>query len=145
MGDVFTTILEVLENYETAVFEKNVERFMSSFSPDIHLYDCWDDWEIKGIAQWREVVDAWFNDLRKEGVLLKTAFTDVVVEEHGDLGLVYCAVTYAAHDKSGEKLRQMTNRFTFGLRKRNESWSIVHSHSSLPVSSETGNGIFNLK
>lgn len=143
MSMIFNTVQEVLENYKTTVFEKDVDRFVSSFSSDIHLYDCWDDWEIKGIAQWKEIVKAWFDGLHEEGVLLKTEFTDVVVEEHGELALVHCAVTYAAHDKSGEKLRQMTNRFTFGLRKKHESWTIIHSHSLLPISMKTGKGIFN--
>jgi ketosteroid isomerase-like protein len=141
----FNTIQEVLENYKSAIYEKDDERFVSSFSSNIHIYDCWEDWECIGISKWKEIVKEWFNGLSEEGVLLKTDFDDLVVEENSDLAFVHCAVTFAAHNKSGEKLRQMKNRFTFGLRKENESWTITHSHSSLPISMETGKGIFNLK
>ncbi|REB10136.1 hypothetical protein DVB69_04850 [Sporosarcina sp. BI001-red] len=145
MKVVFQTVHDVLENYKTAIFNKDVDQFLASFSSDIHMYDCWDDWEITGISVWEEIVKSWFNGLNDEGVFLKTDFKDVVVEENSALAFLHCAVTYAAHNKSGEKIRQMTNRFTFGLRKINNSWVITHAHSSLPIGSETGKGIFNLK
>lgn len=142
---VLNTVQEVLENYKSAIYEKDVERFVSSFSANIHIYDCWEDWECIGISQWEKIVREWFRGLSEEGVLLKTDFDDLIVEENSNLAFVHCAVTFAAHNQSGEKLRQMTNRFTFGLKKENESWTITHSHSSLPISMETGKGIFNLK
>jgi hypothetical protein len=59
---------------------------------------------------------------------------------------VHCAVTFAAfRENTEDKLRQMTNRFTFGLKKVNESWLITHEHSSLPIDMQSGKGIFNLK
>ena len=145
MTIVLNKVQDVLENYKSAIYEKDVERFVSSFSPNIHIYDCWEDWECTGISQWREIVKDWFNGLTEEGVLLKTEFNDLVIEENADLAFVHCAVTFAAHNQSGEKLRQMTNRFTFGIKKENESWVITHFHSSLPISMASGKGVFNLK
>ncbi|WML49029.1 nuclear transport factor 2 family protein [Neobacillus sp. PS3-34] len=145
MSVVFSKVQDVLENYKSAIYEKDVERFLSAYAPDIHIYDCWGHWESAGISQWRETVKAWFTGLTEEGVLLKVDFNDLVVEENTNLAFVHCAVTFAAHNESGEKLRQMTNRFTFGLRKENESWTITHEHSSLPINMENGKGIFNLK
>jgi ketosteroid isomerase-like protein len=141
----FNKVQDVLENYKYAIYEKDVERFVSIFASDIHIYDCWEKWECIGISQWKEIVKGWFKGLSEEGVLEKTDFDDLVVEENSNLAFVHCAVTFAAHNESGEKLRQMTNRFTFCLRKENESWTITHAHSSLPISMETGKGIFNLK
>lgn len=144
MAEVFIKVQDVLENYKTAVYEKNVEKFLSIYAPEMHIYDCWGNWESKGISSWKENVVEWFNGLSEEGVLLKVDFNDLVVEENSSLALVHCAVTFAAHqEKSGEKLRQMTNRFTFGLKKVNKSWLITHEHSSLPINIETGKGIFN--
>jgi ketosteroid isomerase-like protein len=138
----FNKVQDVLENYKYAIYEKDVERIVSIFASDIHIYDCWENWECIGISQWKEIVKGWFKGLSEEGVLLKTDFDDLVVEENSNLAFVHCAVTFT---ESGEKLRQMTNRFTFCLRKENESWTITHVHSSLPISMETGKGIFNLK
>ncbi|PAE39069.1 hypothetical protein CHI06_17210 [Bacillus sp. 7884-1] len=97
-------------------------------------------------SSWKENVAEWFNGLREDSVLLKVDFNDLVVEENSYLAFAYCAITFAAYqEESGEKLRQMTNRFTYSLKKVNEYWVIAHEHSSLPINMETGKGIFNLK
>ncbi|ART75121.1 hypothetical protein B4U37_03255 [Sutcliffiella horikoshii] len=133
----------VLETYKLAIYEKDVERFLSVYDADVHIYDCWGKWESKGIASWRENVVNWFNGMREEGEILKVEFNDVTIEENSNLAFVHCAVTFAAYSgKSEEKLRQITNRFTFGLKKVNESWMITHEHSSLPIDMETGKGMF---
>lgn len=142
----FYEVKDVLENYKTAIAERNVEKLLSIYADDIHIYDCWGSWELVGISHWREAVIDWFNDLKKEGNILQIVFNDLVVEENVNIAFVHCCVTFAAYkEDSQEKLRQMTNRFTFGLRKENESWNIIHEHSSLPINMETGKGIFNLK
>ncbi|MGV3466853.1 MAG: YybH family protein [Heyndrickxia sp.] len=146
MGPKFNDVQSVLENYQTAVKEKDVEKFLSAYTQDIHVYDCWETWECVDISAWREMAKEWFNGLREERVFLQVDFSDLVIEENANLAFVHGAVTFAAHnEESGEKLRQMTNRFTFGLRKDNESWNIKHEHSSLPINMETGKGIFNRK
>ncbi len=133
----------VLENYKQAIYEKDVEKFLTIYDEDVHIYDCWGKWESKGISLWRENVVNWFNGMREEGELLKVDFSDVTIEENTNLAFVYCAVTFAAYsEKSEEKLRQITNRFTFGLKKVNESGFIFHEHSSLPIDMETGRGMF---
>ncbi|HET7577691.1 MAG TPA: nuclear transport factor 2 family protein [Bacillales bacterium] len=141
----FSQVQEVLENYKSAVYEQDVEKFVSAYTDDVHVYDCWENWECHGLSEWKGMVTEWFGGLKEEGVLLKTTIEDLAVEENANLAYVHCNVTYAAHNKSGEKLRQLTNRFTFGLKKESESWYITHEHSSLPISMETGKGIFNLK
>ncbi|MBM7693326.1 ketosteroid isomerase-like protein [Peribacillus deserti] len=142
----FIKVQDVLENYKSSVYEKDVERFLATYAPEIHIYDCWGNWEIKGISHWRANVEEWFNGLKVDGVSLNVEFNDLVIEENMNLAFVHCTVTFAAHDiKSGDKLRQMTNRFTFGLNKKDDFWQISHEHSSLPINMETGKGIFNLR
>ncbi len=142
----FINVQNVLDNYKSSVYEKDVERFLTIYAPDIHIYDCWSNWECKGISHWRTNVEEWFNELRGDGVSLIVDFNDVVIEENVDLAFVHCSVNFTAKNvESGEKLRQLTNRFTFGLRKVNGSWMITHEHSSLPINKDTGKGIFNLK
>lgn len=139
-------VQDVLENYKSAVYEKDVEKFLSAYAADVHIYDCWGNWECKGISSWRENVMMWFNNLKEEGNLLKVDFNDLTIEENTNVAFFHCAVSYVAYsEKSGEKLRQMTNRFTFGLKNVNESWLITHEHSSLPIDMQSGKGMFNLK
>lgn len=145
MTHVFSKVQDVLEIYKTAVYEKDVEKFLSMYAPEIHIYDCWGKWEVKDLFSWKKNVAEWFNGLNEDGVLLKVDFRDLVVEEDANLAIVYCTVTFTAYkQEAGEQLRQMTNRFTYGLKKVNESWFIAHEHSSLPINIETGKGIFNM-
>ena len=142
----FDKVEDVLENYKSAIFEKDVERFLATYGPEIHIYDCWGKWESKGFSPLRDNVEEWFDGLRADNVSIKVDFNDLVVEENINLAFIHCSVTFSEHAiQSGEKLRQMTNRFTFCLRKENESWFITHEHSSLPLNMETGKAIFNLR
>lgn len=142
----FSEVHDVLEAYKSAIEEKNVEKLLSLYSSEIHIYDCWGSWESKGIPSWKANVSDWFNGLREGSVLLEVAFNDVVIEEISTLAFVHCAVTFTGYqEESGVKLQQMTNRFTYGLKKAQDSWIIAHEHSSLPIDFETGKGIFDLK
>lgn len=141
----FKTVQHVLENYKSSAVEKDVEKFLSAYADDIHLYDCWDNWECRGISKWRESVTEWFSGLAKEGATLDVDFDDVVIQENSRIAFIHCTVTYTGSNKSGEKLHEMTNRFTFGLRCDDGSWKICHEHSSLPIRMETGKGIFDAR
>lgn len=145
MNEGFTMVQDVIENYKSAVYEQDVEKFVSAYATNIQVYDCWEDWEYKGISKWKKAVNGWFNHLKVEGVQLKVELKDLVIEENAGLAFIYSNMTLIAYNGSGEKLRQITNRFTFGLKKENNSWKIIHQHSSLPISMETGKCIFNLK
>jgi uncharacterized protein (TIGR02246 family) len=140
------TIAGVLENYKQAVNERDSEKFLAVYSSDVHIYDCWGSWECKGKDTWRDSVSGWFHDLKDNGDVLKVGVEDVVIEENTNLAFVHCAVTFAAYKEgSEEKLRQMTNRFTFGLKRVDGSWLITHEHSSLPINMEDGKGMFDLR
>lgn len=139
-------VQDVLEIYKGAVYELDTKKFLSIYDEDVQIYDCWGNWECKGISLWKESVTEWFNGLNEDGYLLKVDFNDLTIEENTNIAFVHCAVTFAAfRENTEDKLRQMTNRFTFGLKKVNESWLITHEHSSLPIDMQTGKGIFNLK
>ncbi|MEI2665690.1 YybH family protein [Rossellomorea sp. LJF3] len=143
-GRIF--VQDVLETYKRAVYEGDVEKFLSIYSADVHIYDCWGNWECKGLSIWKNSVTKWFNGLKEDGYLLQVDINDLVIEENKNVAYVHCAVTYSAfRGDSEEKHRQMTNRFTFGLKKENESWLVTHEHSSLPIDMQTGKGIFNPK
>ncbi|TCP52595.1 SnoaL-like protein [Tumebacillus sp. BK434] len=145
MSIALRTVQDVLDHYKTAVYEKDLEQFLAAYASDFHIYDCWNDWACTDSSQWRSGTKEWFDELTQEGVLLHVEYDDLVVEENANLAFVRCTVTFAAYNESNEKLRQISNRFTFGLRKEHDSWAIVHQHSSLPISTDTGQGIFTRK
>ncbi|MGD7048866.1 nuclear transport factor 2 family protein [Rossellomorea marisflavi] len=140
------TAKDVLEVYKTAVYEQDVEKFLSIHAENVHIYDCWGDWECRGISELRKNVTEWFTGLNAEGEILKVLFHEVKMEESETVAFVHCEVVFAAYTKeSEEKLRQIANRFTFGLKKIEGSWVIAHQHSSLPIDMNTGKGMFHLR
>ncbi|XXM72389.1 YybH family protein [Lysinibacillus sphaericus] len=146
MSKRIDTIEDVLEHYKQAVNERDSDKFLTIYSSGVHIYDCWGSWECKGKDAWSDSVAGWFNDLKENGDVLKVGIEDVVIEENANLAYVHCAVTFAAFKEgSEEKLRQMINRFTFGLKRVDGSWLITHEHSSLPINMEDGKGMFDLR
>ncbi|MEK6190266.1 MAG: nuclear transport factor 2 family protein [Carnobacterium alterfunditum] len=124
---IFSEVQDVLDTYRTAIQEKEIEKLLSLYDAEIHIYDCWKSWESEGLSSWKASVSNWFNGLREEKVLLKVTFDDVVIEQTSSLAFVHCAVTYTGyHEESGVQLQQTTNRFTYGLKKATDSWSILH-------------------
>lgn len=146
MNKAFYEVSQVLENYAATVYELDVEKFLAAYGDGIHLYDCWGRWELQGLPAWRESVTEWFAGIREDNNIVKVTFDDVVITEEASVAFVYCAVTFTGYEEAGsEPLRQMTNRFTFGLKKSEESWQIAHEHSSLPIDLEAGNALFDSK
>lgn len=139
---MFAEVQDVINNYTDAVYEKDVDKFLSGYAPDIHIFDCWGEWEHKGIGKWKAVVKGWFGGLEEEGVRLRAEFHDKVCKENEDLAHFHCAISFTALDDTGQELRKMTNRFTVALEKVDGSWQIVHEHSSLPISMEDGKAIY---
>ncbi|PJK16175.1 DUF4440 domain-containing protein [Chryseomicrobium excrementi] len=146
MNNAFYEVSQVLENYAAAVYELDVEKFLAAYHEDIHLYDCWGRWELQGLPAWRESVAEWFSGIREDNNVVNVTFDDVVITEDANTAFIHCAVTFTGYEAGGsEPLRQMTNRFTFGLKKSEESWQIAHEHSSLPIDLETGNALYDSK
>lgn len=139
---MFTEVRDVLNNYRDAVYEKDVEKFLSGYAPDVHVFDCWQEWQYNGVEQWKTVVDEWFGGLLEEGVLLRAELHDESLKESEGLAHVHGSVSFTAFDKAGKELREIKNRFTFVLEKAGGSWHITHEHSSLPISTEDGKVVF---
>lgn len=145
MAAQFHSVGEVLENYRRAVFERDVERFLASYSADIHVFDCWGLWERNGISAWKEMASEWFAGLKNGGEQDEVEIDELRITEKGDLACAHAAVTFIARDQQGKELRRISNRFTFALKRGGGSWRIFHEHSSLPISVENGKAIFQRK
>ena len=138
---MFAEVSDVFKNYSDAVYEKDVEKFLSAYAPDVHLYDCWNNWEYNGIAEWRAAVTEWFSGL-EEGMWLRAELSGESGNENAGLAHVQGNMSFAAVDGEGKELRKMVNRFTFLLEKVEGSWRITHEHSSLPINTEDDKAIF---
>ncbi|MBK4348974.1 YybH family protein [Lacisediminihabitans changchengi] len=136
MSDQNSDVTALLTTYSAAAYAKDVDLFMTSYADDVRVFDLWGSWLITGAATWRESIAGWFGSLGDERVIVD--FEDIEIAVGGDLAALNGLVQYSAESTSGERLRQMTNRITWTLARRNGAWLITHEHTSAPVDEATG-------
>ena len=129
-------VTAVLEAYREAVHAKDVDAFVAIFADDVRVFDMWGAWSYDGIDAWREMAEGWFGSLGDE--LVRVDFDDVRTTVGEDVAVVSAFVTFAGLSADGEELRSLNNRLTWGLRKRDGTWKVVHEHTSAPVDTATG-------
>jgi uncharacterized protein (TIGR02246 family) len=122
-------IQAVLDTYAAAA--RDVDAFVALYDEDVHIFDVWSTVATRGIDAWQAMVTDWFGAHPDE--LAQVTFNDVEIVGAGDAAFAHGEVTFTWESVTGERLRAMTNRFTFCLAQRNGAWKIVHEHASLPI------------
>ena len=123
------------ETYKTAVFEKDVNAFISMYDENILVFDTWQEWTYEGIAAWKDMVKGWFESLGT--VRDAVTFEDIQIHDKGDMALLTAIAKFTAVSEKGEPLRYLQNRLTWVANKRNGDWKIIHQHISSPIDFET--------
>jgi uncharacterized protein (TIGR02246 family) len=129
-------VAAVLEEYRDAVHAKDVDRFVAIFADDVRVFDMWGTWSHNGIDSWREMAEGWFGSLGNE--LVRVEFDDVQTTVGDDVAVLSAFVTFTGLSADGDELRSLNNRLTWGLRKTDGRWKVVHEHTSAPVEMATG-------
>lgn len=139
------TVQDVLDQYKLSVYNQDINLFMDLYDDSVRIFDSWNTWEIKSKSEWRIVIENWFNGLKRDGSTLRVSFEDPHVHQDDSIAFIHVSIRFSEFNSHNIEFRHLTNRFTFGLQKLNNSWKIVHEHSSLPIDSDKGSGLFNLK
>lgn len=124
-------VSHVLAQYKAAVYDQDVNAFVSLYADDVHVFDMWNQWELRGIAAWRGMAEGWFGSLGTERVVV--SFKDVTATASTDLALGHATVTYTAVSAEGKELRSLDNRMSIALRRAGAEWKIFHEHTSGPI------------
>ncbi|MBV8260485.1 MAG: nuclear transport factor 2 family protein [Paraburkholderia sp.] len=133
-------ILQILHEYKSAVFAKDVDAFVALYDSDVLVFDMWGAWTYRGIASWREMVAGWFGSLGTDRVVVDFSEAQTIVAQN--LAVVHAFVSFKAVAADGETLRSMDNRLTVTLKQGGDGWKIVHQHSSSPIDPATTKAIF---
>ncbi|HEY0217310.1 MAG TPA: nuclear transport factor 2 family protein [Cellulomonas sp.] len=132
-----TTVVQLVDAYRSAVLAKDVDALLALYAPDVRVYDLWGAWSSEGADAWRESVAAWFSSLGEETV--HVTMSGLRAQLGTDLAVVEGMVRYEGRTAEGDRLRSMSNRLTWVLVPgEDETWRIVHEHTSAPVHPETG-------
>jgi ketosteroid isomerase-like protein len=132
-------IQEALTNYSAAVHDKDANAFVSLYSDDLHVFDMWNSWDLRGIAAWRKMAEGWFSSLGDERVVVTAS--DVESAVAGDVAVGHATLTYTAVSADGTELRSLDNRITIALRRTGNAWKIFHEHTSGPIRHDSLKGI----
>ena len=131
--------LRALATYVEAVRAKDVDAFAALYDQDIHVFDMWGTWSLRGLTAWRDMATGWFSSLGDERVIVTSDSENSTVA--GDLAIGYAVLTYTAIAPDGTKLRSLSNRATMALRKTGDSWKIFHEHTSAPIDHQSQQAI----
>ena len=122
---------EILSAYSAAIFEKDVDRYLSLYSDDILIFDMWNDWYLQGLQPWREMAENWFASLNSEKVVVTAS--EIQSHQFEDIVVGYAILRFAAIDAEGQELRYLNNRVSINMRQADGNWKIFHQHSSAPI------------
>jgi len=139
MSQTSGPVHEALARYSAAAYEKDVDAFVSLYSDELHVFDMWNSWELRGIDAWRAMAAGWFSSLGDERVVVKA--TDVVATVNGELAMGHATLTYTAISADGQELRSLDNRITLAMRRVGNAWKIFHEHTSGPIDHKTMKGV----
>ena len=140
MTEADRPIHQALAAYRAAILAKDVEAFVALFTDDVHIFDMWGPWSQEGIATWRDMAASWFGSLGEERVVVEA--DDVRTSVSGDMATLTAFLTFRAIDATGKELHSLNNRLSWVLREQAGRWKVVQEHTSIPVDSATGKGIF---
>jgi uncharacterized protein (TIGR02246 family) len=126
---------QALRAYAAAARAGDVEAFVALYADDVHLFDLWGAWSLRGLAAWRAAVTGWFASLGDERLVVTA--DEVESTRCGDLAVGHAILTYTAFSAAGQALRSLDNRITMTLRRIDGAWKIVHEHTSAPVDHAT--------
>ena len=130
-NDSSDPFLQLLGAYQNAVHAKDVNAFVAIYDEDLHVFDMWGTWSLRGLDAWRTMAEGWFSSLGNEQVLV--GFKEVQTTEVGELAIGHAILTYTAVSAEGKELRSLNNRITVALRKTGHLWKIFHEHTSAPI------------
>ena len=131
-------VQDALARYSAAAYDKDVDAFVALYANDVHVFDMWNSWELRGIDAWRNMAAGWFSSLGDERVVVKAS--DMVSSVTGEMALGHATLTFTAVSAEGKELRSLDNRITLALRRTGNAWKIFHEHTSGPIDHRTMKG-----
>ena len=131
---------DFFNDYQRAAHVRNKQLMSGLYHHDAELFDMWNSYCLHGIDNIREMIRNWFDSLN--GEQLEVDFSSINIRQDDKVAFAHAFVHYRALDQTGKLLRQMKNRMTVCLVKSNETWSVLHQHTSIPISTKNLQGIF---
>lgn len=135
-----TDIRPLLDSQSEAIRNKDIDRLMSFYSPDIIYFDVVPPLQFAGSAALRARFLDWFD--RFEGPI-RQEIGDINVTASGDAATVYMLIRAGGTLKDGRATDYWVRATTCWQRSDRE-WLITHEHISLPIDMKSGRAVMDL-
>ena len=131
----------LLSEWANALRDKDIDKIMSLYSPDVVTFDVVPPLQYVGTTAYGKSFRRMF-----DGFLDPIAFDtrDLNIAVGTDVAFSHSLVRTGGTMTSGEETDRWLRR-TLCLRKISGTWLITHEHVSLPVNLESGNAAVNLQ
>jgi ketosteroid isomerase-like protein len=123
-----------------AMGNKDIDRLMSLYSPDIVYFDLVPPLRYTGSDALRSRFSEWFD--RWEGAIGQE-ISDLHVSASGDVAAAHMLIRASGTLKSGRAVGYWV-RVTNCCRRSDHRWLITHEHVSLPVDIQSGSAVMDL-
>lgn len=124
-----TAVRKVVENWVSAVRDRNFPAILRNHSPDILMFDVPPPFQSEGIDAYKRTWDLFFSCAPEPAVF---DVREMHITAGSDVAFVAAAMQCAEREASGEDV-ELHFRLTIGLRKIEGRWVIVHEHHSVPA------------
>jgi ketosteroid isomerase-like protein len=124
----------VLDSRSEAIWNKDIDRLMSFYSPDVVYFDVVPGLHYTGSAALRGRFLHWF-DAYKASIHQEIRDLNVLVS--GDLAVAYMLIRAGGTLKNGHEVGFWV-RATSCLKRTDSRWPIAHEHVSLPADLQSG-------
>ena len=134
MTDDQNEIRDLIEQWAAAVHRGDLTTVLRDHADDIVMFDVPPPQEgIRGIEAYRETWPPFF-EWQAQGALFEIVSLDVTAG--ADVAFAYALLRCGTADQDPD----VRLRITFGLRKEDGRWVVVHEHHSFPDQSEPATG-----
>jgi len=133
-------IRRLLDDLTRAVRDRDVERSLASYAPDVLAFDLVEPLQHEGSDSLRSRLADWFSSF--DGPI-GYELRDLDVVAGNDIGYAH-SLNHVQGTTGGDQL-DMWWRTTLGLRKRDGEWQVTHSHTSVPFNMETSKASLDLE
>ncbi|WP_423148121.1 nuclear transport factor 2 family protein [Rubrolithibacter danxiaensis] len=120
--------------YKNFAWEKDSESMIKLYDNHVVIFDMWNKGHYSGLTEWSGIIKQWLGSLKDERVNVIFEMTEIHRDETA--GFASSLIKYQAVSTGNKILRSMTNRITLGFKKTEDSWKVVHQHTSAPINSD---------
>lgn len=134
-------IRHLVEEVMIAVRAKSVEGAVAPYAADVVAYDLVKPLEHRGIDSLKQRLDQWFSSFDGQ---LEVEFRDLEITASDEVAFCHGLHHVKGTTIAGKRL-EMWWRTTLCLSKVNDTWTITHSHDSIPFDMKSGIASMDLK